>query len=79
MWDASEWSVAQKKFINEYVRTLLVRWADIEVSGGEWYMEETESLIQVYVDYARFKGWVSKKKNRLTATGFSTAAAFLKR
>lgn len=75
-------TAAELKFIDQMTRKLMVNWADQQARYGEVpdlpSMSKNSSSL-FYVDYARSKGWISKKDNRVLATGFATAASFLKR
>lgn len=67
---------AELDFIKERARMYLVKWADKQIqnapcdfSGGP-----------VFLEFAQSKGWVSKTTPlKVLATGFKTAAAFLRR
>ena len=72
---------AELKFIDQKTRQLLVKWADVCAQTGT-LPEKQFSLDSenIYVQHAFKKGWLTKRlPRRLTAGGFSTAAAFLKR
>ena len=71
-------TAAELKFIDQYTRKLMVKWAHDTVVGGV-LIWATGDKDKVFYDYARSKGWISKKDDRVLAGGFSTAAAFLKR
>ena len=70
-------SKAELDFIKERARQYLLKWADqqiqnnpaLDFSGGP-----------VFLEFAQSKGWVSKKEPlRVLASGFKTAASFLRR
>jgi len=76
----SDLSAAQRKFLNEYVRTLLVQWAAYEVENGSPHPSLNEHTPSIFVRFALEKGWVTKRSpRRLSAGGWGTAASFLKR
>ena len=66
----------QLGFINEFAKSLLVKWAQAQLAGIDWIVVYEETL---FFDYARQKGWVKKIANELTSSGFGVAAAFLRR
>jgi len=76
---------AELDFIAQQTRVHLVSWADHEVSFGSVPHEisgeaDCPDRLQTYLEYALDKGWLTKRvPRRLTAKGWSTAAAFLKR
>lgn len=77
---------AEQGFINEQTRVFLVKWADYQVMYGripllpEWGRSPREKAVEAtYLKHAQTKGWVSKDGTKVTAKGFSTAAAFLRR
>lgn len=73
----SDRSKGETNFIDQYTRSLTVGWADQCVRGGA-IREISDGT--PYTAHARSKGWITKKEPlRLTAAGFQTAAAFLKR
>jgi hypothetical protein len=66
-------------FIDQYTRKLLVDWANVCIQRGD-LPDSFETSSNVYVEHALEKGWLTKRTPRaLTAKGWSTAAAFLKR
>jgi len=69
-------SKAELDFVNEMTRKLLVKWAHQTLVGGifTWTTEQ-----EVYYNHARDKGWVSKKEDKVLASGFSSAASFMRR
>jgi hypothetical protein len=77
---------AEKSFIDQYTRKLLVYWAHHQISSPELpeLLEPCPAFQcayghQVYVDYAVSKGWLSKDGKRVLAKGFSTASSAVKR
>lgn len=71
-------------FINEFTRTLLVKWCDYQLRYGEMpkcdisgYAPSKTSAL--YVEFAQSKGWVSKDGTKVLSNGFKVAAAFLRR
>lgn len=78
-------SKGELDFIAQQTRVFLVQWADHEVTSG-FPPEEVSgeapagSRLAPYIEHALDKGWLTKSQpRRLTARGWSTAAAFLKR
>ena len=77
---------AQQTFIDQYTRRLLIDWAHHQVSAG-FNLEALEACgpqqcghgYDVYIEYAKHKGWVSKDGKRVLAKGFSVAASAVKR
>ena len=71
----------ESKFINEYTRSLLVRWADVCAQAGCLPPEDfREDSSNIYVQHAFKRGWITKREpRRLTENGWGAAAAFLKR
>ena len=79
-------SEAEQNFIDQYTRSLTVGWAKFQVATGDNLPlpGSTDALsIELqspYLDHAISRGWISKKSPpKLLATGFTTAAGFLKR
>jgi hypothetical protein len=69
---------AEKDFLDEYTRRLLVRWADRSLRTGS--VGDIQEEDEPYFSYAIDKGWIGKASpRRLTAKGFSVAASFLRR
>lgn len=69
---------AEKDFMDEYARSLLVRWADRSLRTGS--VGDVAEEDEPYFSYAIDKGWIGKAAPRkVTAKGFSTAASFLRR
>jgi|APGre2960657423_1045063.scaffolds.fasta_scaffold168205_2 hypothetical protein len=71
---------AEKDFIEERARELLVGWADYQVRFGA-LVPATPMLIEPYKAAAAEKGWISLKGDtpKVLAKGFSAAAAYLRR
>jgi len=66
----------ETNFINEMARQHLVTWADAQILGKT---PDVKGL-EVYVEHAVKKGWLSKKdRQTVTSTGFTTAGAYLRR
>lgn len=75
----AERTKGELNFIDQYTRKLLVEWGDSCLKHGE-ILQLQKTPQQVYLDHALTKGWVSKKTpHKLTAKGWGTAAAFLRR
>lgn len=69
-------------FINEFTRTLLVKWCDYQLRYGE--MPKCDGSVRskstaLYMEFAQSKGWVSKDGTKVLSNGFKVAAAFLRR
>lgn len=74
---SEEWTKGQEDFVCEYVRSLLVGWADESIRTGK---TEFDGVSAIYVDYAQKKGWLSKREPlKLLTGGFSAAASYLRR
>ena len=71
-------SKSQDDFINEYARTRLVLWCEYEVTKTLGYHLEADT--PSIVEYAIKKGWLTTRQpRRVTTSGFSVAAAYLRR
>tara|TARA_Y100000034_G_scaffold99782_1_gene122767 strand:+ start:34 stop:255 length:222 start_codon:yes stop_codon:yes gene_type:complete len=69
---------AEETFIDQYTRSILVKWGDHLLRGYDSPSHQIHE--QPYLDHALKKAWVTKKEpRRLTAKGWQTAASFLKR
>ena len=74
----------QEEFIDQMTRKLLVEWCDTSLrncAGGPLCICEAHAI---YRDHATTKKWLSVKdmstgENKILATGWETAARFLKR
>ena len=72
------YSAGEQAFIDQNTRRLLTVWCHQTIAtGGAPPMIATE--YQVYAAHAVTKGWLSSKDGRVLASGWTTAAAFLKR
>ena len=70
-------SKAQDDFLNDYARTRLIEWCAQELLEGKLDLTSQPPLL---VEAALEKGWLTKREPRsLTAKGYTTAAAFLRR
>lgn len=68
---------AQDDFLNEYARTRLIEWCAQELLEGKLDLTNQPSIL---IEAALEKGWLTKREPRaLTAKGYTTAAAFLRR
>jgi len=80
---------AEKNFIDQYTRKILIDWAHHQITSPR---EEDEFPplercspqpcaygYDLYVDYAISKGWLSKDGKRVLAKGFTTACSAVKR
>jgi hypothetical protein len=75
----AERSKGELAFIEQRTRQLLVEWADRQLREGSLGSIHV-TTIQVYVEHALYKGFLTKREpTRLTAKGWSAAASFLKR
>lgn len=80
-------SKGKEAFIDQFTRQLTVELALNEVITGDPLCRPVGSDsskdhyrgYEVFLDYAREKKWLSNKENRLLASGWATAARFLKR
>lgn len=78
---------AETNFVNEMTRKLLVSWCHHyiqvglapEQTSGVLFSEGYAKPMQVYIEHAKKKGWVSANEERVLAAGFNTAASFLRR
>lgn len=72
---------AEENFIDQYTRSLLVRWGDALIRSTTPAMHPViGGADEPYTQHAINKGWVTKREpRRLTSKGWSTAASFLKR
>lgn len=68
-------SKAETAFIDQMTRKLLVGWADNQIRNGHI----GRGIHGVYFDHAKAKKWILKDGTKLSASGWSTAARFLKR
>ena len=79
----AERSRGEQNFIDQFTRKQLVEWASVCVQLGELpeaSFGEERTQKNPYVAHAYAKGWITKKTPRkLTAAGWDSAAAFLKR
>ena len=68
---------AEKAFLEEYTRKLLVGWCAHQLEHDAFPMFANDPYITLAVD----KGWISNKagKFRVLAKGFSAAASYLRR
>ena len=75
-------SIAEQGFIDQYTRKLMVEWARHTVVRGTIIAgagAEFMTTLGVFRDYALQKKWLVKDGSRVSAKGFATAAAFLRR
>ena len=73
---------AELNFINEMTRKLLVEWCTKSLQGRrpvEICDFALDSYTRIYIEHAVNKKWLSADGSRVLATGFNTAAAFLRR
>lgn len=76
-------SKAEESFIDQYARSMTVEWAKQTLAFGsinEPSAADLKRRLDIYFNHAVEKGWITKgEPRRLSAKGFSVAAAFLKR
>ena len=65
-------------FVAVMTRQRLADWADRQVRRVQPVIPEAD-LGTPYLDLAATKGWVTTRRDGVTAAGFKTAAAFLRR
>ena len=76
---------AEQNFIENYTKRLLIDWAHHQVTSPEIpeFLERCGNTCaynhQKYIDFAIYKGWVSKDGKRVLAKGFTAAVSALKR
>lgn len=68
----------EQDFVAEMARARLVVWADRQVRR-ENPVIPSEELGTVYLEHAALKGWVTARRDAVTASGFKVAAAYLRR
>jgi hypothetical protein len=77
MSESSKWNAAESTFVDQFVRRLLVGWAEHAIVHGSIPVVE-HSHVQ-FLTYASDKGWITKREPKtLTAKGWNTAASFMK-
>ncbi len=69
---------SELNFIDQLARKLLVELATAHITTG-LKPSDLKPVPEIILSHMITKGWLSKKRDRLLARGFSTAAAFLKR
>ena len=67
----------EAQFLDQYTRGLMVTWCHIQLTSGS--SPTCEATNKVYMDYAKTKGWISKKDGSVLSAGWKVGAAFLKR
>ena len=68
----------EAQFLDQYTRRLMVQWCHIQLTTGNAPVPSSPDL-QVYFDYAKTKGWLSRKDGMVLSAGWKVGAAFLKR
>jgi hypothetical protein len=70
----------EQRFIHEYTRTLLVKWAAYQLQHGSMPVQDAphDKGLTICLDYAISKHWVTKDGTKVTSTGFERAAGRLK-
>ncbi len=66
----------EQMFVDQMTRKLLVQWCCDTISSGTLTDYDLDS---VFHQHAQAKGWLSKDGSKVTSSGFTTAAGFLKR
>lgn len=67
----------EAQFLDQYTRKCMVTWClDQMVSGSPPAIAD---INKVFSDYAKTKGWISKKDGSVLSAGWKVGAAFLKR
>lgn len=77
----SESVTSREEFKDQYTRKLMVEWCN-QVTTFQAPAFEVPALRpgeDVYLKYAKEKGWVSSKDGRILAPGWKVAVNFLKR
>jgi len=67
-------TAAEEDFVNEMTKQLLVEWGRTQLEKGQ-----VSAGPGPWLDHAVAKGWVSKGGDRVLASGFKVAAAYLRR
>ncbi len=65
-------------FVAEMTRQRLTEWANRQVCRVQPVIPDEERG-SPYLDHAASKGWVTTRRDALTAQGFKVAAAYLRR
>ena len=66
----------EQKFIHEYTRNLLIKWAAHQIQHGSMPLpDRRDKGALVFFEHAKSKGWVSKDGTKVTSSGFTSAAA----
>lgn len=77
MADADPLTSGEAQFLDQYTRHLMVQWCHAQLTTGNAPVPSSD--LQVYFDYAKTKGWLSKKDGTVLSVGWKVGAAFLKR
>jgi len=75
----SEYTKGEQDFIIEMTKRCLVNWADHQIQFRCFPQNKYPDQEYLYLRVAQEKGWISKSGDRVLATGFKVAAAFLRR
>lgn len=67
----------EAQFLDQYTRRLMVQWCHLQLTTGT--SPSVPADHEVYLNYARTKGWISKKDGTVLSAGWKVGAAFLKR
>lgn len=80
-------NAGQKKFFHAYVRRALINWCAQGLASGDGsftpvlpdaFPGDGDPLLEAMVDYARTKGWVSKRELKVLSKAYKTAAGMMK-
>ena len=69
----------EAQFLDQYTRSLMVQWCHHQLTTGNPPGDRVFGDTKVYFDYAKTKGWISKKDGSVLSAGWKVGAAFLKR
>jgi hypothetical protein len=72
----ADYTQGQKDFIDQMTRKLMVDLCHQSIING--HLPDIQEP-DPYIDHALSKGWISKDRSKVLASGWSTATAFLKR
>ncbi len=77
MSDSPKWNAAETVFVDQFVRKLLVGWAEHAIVYG--FIPVVDHNHTKFLAYASEKGWITKREPKtLTAKGWNAAASFMK-
>lgn len=67
----------EAQFLDQYTRSLMVQWCHQQLTTGN--APPFDQNLAAYYNYAKTKGWISKKDGTVLSAGWKIGAAFLKR